>query len=136
MCGSWVHGQRKRSAMRRRWLWIETETRPAHSLEQKLSGVSLTLNQSLPIHSQLAANVHDAVDGVIAPEPLRLLKAPGDRPTCRIRELLSRNTAQMAMLPNECYQLLNSQARHWRLEAKQISWRDTKHNAELLDLCH
>src|ERR1035441_3284432 len=28
--------ERKRSAMRRRGLWIGTETRPAHSLQQKL----------------------------------------------------------------------------------------------------
>jgi hypothetical protein len=32
------HGERKRSAMRRQGVRLETETRPAHSLQQKLDG--------------------------------------------------------------------------------------------------
>jgi hypothetical protein len=34
----WLAAERKRSAMRRRGLRIATETRPAHSLQQKFGG--------------------------------------------------------------------------------------------------
>jgi hypothetical protein len=50
-------GERKRSAMRRRGLWIAAKTRPAHSLQQKLGVVFLNL-----MLVSLAAQIGKACD--------------------------------------------------------------------------
>src|ERR1035438_7115490 len=44
--------ERKRSATRRRQLWVATETRPAHSLQQKLGSTLRIINELGATHSE------------------------------------------------------------------------------------